>query len=191
MHWDAMWFRDITVNKRWSMKLLVLAAVFFCSLIAVGQDVEVEPGKNSVSLTITATKSFNLLATEQKQPTLMLECASNKGKSGHLLLFEPGVEISEDNSETAPRNGALTLKMTIGNTKQPTMWIPYGGATVTFAYYGKTEPERLKFIQYLLTSPTASIQFIPFLVGQPVTSQFDISKLRDEAVKHPECGALQ
>lgn len=186
-----MWFRDITVNKRRSTNLLVFAAIFFCSLIAVGQDVEVEPGKNSVSLTITASKSFNLLASEQKQPQLILECASNKGKAGHLLLFAPGVEISEDNSETAPRNGALMLKMKIGGTKQPTTWIPYGGATVTFAYYGKTEPERLKFLQYLLKSPMASIEFIPFLVGQPVTSEFDISKLRDEAVKHPECGALQ
>jgi hypothetical protein len=67
-----------------------------------------------------------------------------------------------------------------------TNWIPYGD-TATFAYYGKTEPERLTFIQSILGSPAVSIEFKPFLTGTPVTSSFDLSKLRDEMDKHPEC----
>jgi hypothetical protein len=168
------------------MKASWLAVVIFCSLHALGQDVEVTPGKNSVGMKITA-KSYHLLSTEEKQPTLTLECAQKGNKIGHLLLFSAGEALSEENAGLAPRNGALTLTMKIGGTKQATTWIPYGD-TATFAYYGKTEPERLQFIQSLLSSPTASFQFTPFLTGQVVTREFDISKLREEAEKHPECG---
>lgn len=169
------------------MKLSSIALVICCSILALGQEVEVAPGKNSVGLTVTASKSYNLLPTEAKQPTLTLECALKGNKAGHLLLFSPGGAIAEENEGLAPRNGALTLTMRTGSTKQATTWIPYGD-TATFAYYGKTEPERLQFIRSLLTSPTVSFQFTPFLTGQVVTSEFDISKLREEAAKHPECG---
>jgi len=148
--------------------------------------VEITPGKNSVGLTITANKSYNLLPTEEKQSTLTLMCALKGKKAGHLLLFSPGSEISEDDPESEPRSGQLTLKVKIGGTKQVTSWIPYG-SKATFAYYGKTEPERLKFIQDLLASPTISFQFKPYLTGQAVTAEFDLSQLRDEAAKHPEC----
>ena len=88
-----MWFRDITVNKRRSTNLLVFAAIFFCSLIAVGQDVEVEPGKNSVSLTITASKSFNLLASEQKQPHLSWSAPRTKGRLVICCCLPPGLRF--------------------------------------------------------------------------------------------------
>ena len=178
-----------TVTRHQAMKLSWLAAVIFCSLLALGQDVEVTPGKNSVGMKITA-KSYHLLTTEEEQPTLTLECALKGKKTGHLLLFSAGGALSEENPGTAPRNGALTLTMRIAGTKQATTWIPYGD-TETFAYYGKTEPERLQFIQTLLSSPTVSFQFTPFLTGQVLTSEFDISKLREEAEKHPECGGLK
>ena len=67
-----------------------------------------------------------------------------------------------------------------------TAWVPYGD-TVTFTYFGKNEPERLKFIQSLLSSGVVSIEFKPFLTGVPTTSVFDLSKLRDEMDKYPEC----
>jgi len=179
--------RYVSVTKCWSTKLSILAAILLCSIIAVGQEVEITPGKNSVALTITSSKSYHLLPTEEKQSTLTLMCALKGNKAGHLLLFSPGSEIGEDDPETEPRNGQLTLKLKIGGTKQVTSWIPYG-SKATFAYYGKTEPERLEFIQDLLTSPTVSVQFKPYLTGQLVTSDFDLSQLRDEVAKHPECG---
>jgi len=176
-----------TATKHWRMTLPVLSVAILCSLLAQGQEVQVTPGKNSVSLTITAVKSYHFLATEEKQPTLTLECSQKGNKAGHLLLFSAGLEIAEDNPETAPRSGALTLTVKIAGTKQPTTWVAYGN-TETFAYYGKTEPERLKFIQSVLSSPTISIQFSPFLTGQVVTSEFDLGQLRNEVAKHPECG---
>ena len=178
--------RYVSVTNCWSTKVSILAAILLCSIIAVGQEVEITPGKNSVALTITASKSYKLLPTEEKQSTLTLMCAMKGKTAGHLLLFSPGSEISEDDPETEPRNGQLTLKLKIGATKQVTSWIPYG-SKATFAYYGKTEPERLKFIQDLLTSPTVSFQFKPYLTGQLVTSDFDLSQLKDEVAKHPEC----
>lgn len=169
------------------MKLLWLGVLIFCSLLALAQEVEITPGKGSVGLKITATKTYHWLTTEEAKPTLTLECARKGNKGGHLLLFSPGGAISEATQEMTPRNGALTLTMKIGNTKQATTWIPYTD-TETFAYYGKTEPERLQFIQSMLNYPTVLFQFTPFLTGQVVTSEFDITKLRDEAAKHPECG---
>lgn len=169
------------------MKLSWLVTIIFCALFALGQEVEITPGKGSVGLKITATKTYHWLTTEEAQPTLTLECARKGNKSGHLLLFSPSGAISEATQEMTPRNGALTLTMKINGTKQATTWIPYTD-TETFAYYGKTEPERLQFIQEMLTSPTVSFQFRPFLTGQLVTSEFDLSQLKEEAEKHPECG---
>lgn len=171
------------------MKSSCLAAVLLCSLLSLAQEVEITPGKNSVGLKITASKTYHWLTTEEARPTLILECQRKGNKSGHLLLFSPAGAISEATQEMTPRNGALTLTMKIGGTKQATTWIPYTD-TETFAYYGKTEPERLQFIQSLLTSPTVLFQFTPFLTGQVVTSEFDLRQLKDEAAKHPEC-ALQ
>ena len=172
------------------MKLSGLLAIVFFSLLVAAQEVTVTPGKNSVLLSIDASKSYHLVTTEEKQPTLSIQCAEKGKKSVHLLMFSPGGAMAEDNLETVPRSGEFTLTMTIGNTKQTTSWIPYGNSE-TFAYYGKTEPERVKFIQSLLTYPTASIQFKPFLTGVAVTSVFDLSMLRDELAKHPECASLK
>jgi hypothetical protein len=172
----------------WSfaMKLSGLAAMMFYSLLAIGQEVHVTPGKNSIILSVSAQKSYHLLVSEEKQPTLAVECAAKGKKTMHLLIFSPGEALAEDNQEAAPKSGEFVLNMTIGGNKQVTSWIPYGD-TATFAYYGKTEPERLTFIQSILSSPAVSIEFKPFLTGTPVTSSFDLSKLRAEMDKHPEC----
>ncbi|MGA2905981.1 MAG: hypothetical protein ABSD98_19310, partial [Candidatus Korobacteraceae bacterium] len=61
------------------------------------------------------------------------------------------------------------------------------GDAVTYAYFGKTEAERLEFIQSVSSSGTVSIEFKPFLTGSPTTSIFDLSKLRDAMDKYPEC----
>ena len=168
------------------MKWAALVALLSCSVLCLGQEVEVTTGKGSVLLSLTAQKSYQWLASEQKQPTLSLQCAQKGKKSVHLLLFTAQSSVMEDDPETAGRGGQVTFHMTIGTTKEITTWIPYGDA-VTYAYYGKTEPERVQFIQNLFNSPTAAIQFKPFLTGTSVTSIFDISKLREEMDKHPEC----
>jgi len=168
------------------MKVLGLLTVLCGCLLAMGQEVTVTPGKNSVLLSIPASKSYQLMVAEDKQPTLSLQCAQSGKKSAHILMFTPGEAMAEDNAETEPRSGEFTLTMKFGNTKTTTSWIPYGKPE-TFAYYGKTEPERVKFLQTLFTNPTAAIEFKPFLSGQTVTTVFDLTKLHDEMVKHPEC----
>ena len=94
----------------------------------------------------------------------------------------------EENFDVDAKPGQLTFNMTIAGTKQMTAWVPYGDA-VTFTYSAKTDSERLKFIQSLLNSGVVSIEFKPFLTGVPTTSVFDLSKLRDEIDKYPECAA--
>lgn len=101
----------------------------------------------------------------------------------------PGGALVEDGPEVTAKGGQLPFIMTIGGNKETTSWIPYGDA-ISYAYYGKTEPERVKFIELVLSSGAISIEFKPFLTGVPTTSSFDLSKLRDEMTKHPEC-ALQ
>ncbi|HKD83650.1 MAG TPA: hypothetical protein VKB58_02795 [Terriglobales bacterium] len=168
------------------MKWAALVALISCCVLALGQEVEVTPGKGSILLSLEAQKSYQWLASEQKQPTLSVQCAQKGKKSVHLLLFTAQSSVMEDDPETAGRGGQLTFHMTIGTTKQVTTWIPYGDA-VTYAYYGKTEPDRVQFLQHLLNAPTASIQFKPFLTGTKVISVFDVAKLREEMDKHPEC----
>ena len=168
------------------MKWAILVSLISCCVLGLGQEVEVTPGKGTVLLSLQAQKSYQWLASEQKQPTLSVQCAQKGKKSVHLLLFSAQGAVMEDDPETAGRGGQVTFHMTIGTTKEVTTWIPYG-TRETFAYYGKTEPERVQFLQGLLNSPTASIQFKPFLTGTSVTSVFDITKLREEMDKHPEC----
>jgi hypothetical protein len=114
---------------------------------------------------------------------LSLECDHKGKKTVHLLKFSPGGSVVED----SPEKGAqLTFNMTIGGIKQMTTWVNYGD-TITFVYLARDDPERLRFIQSLLSSGSVSIQFMPFLTGTPTTSVFDLRKLRDELNEHPEC----
>jgi len=163
--------------------LLLLA----CSLPLVAQEVDISAVKNGILLTLPARQSYKMMASEEKHPQLSLECLHKGKKSVHILLFVSGGELFEANPEAAnAKNAEETLLMTINGTKQTTTWVPYGD-TQTFAYYGKTEPERLQFLQTLFSSGTVAIEFKPFLTGSRVTAVFDVSKLRDEMNKHTEC----
>ena len=168
------------------MKWLWLAALVGSALLASAQDVDVSSTKGGVVLSINATKTYNLLASEQKQPVLAVQCTAKNKKSMHLITFTANEALTEADPEKAPKNGAITLHTVIGGKKEATLWIPYGD-TVTFAYYGKTEPERVEFLHQLLSAPSASIQFTPFLTGNGTTSIFDLTKLQEEVAKHPEC----
>lgn len=123
---------------------------------------------------------------QEKTATLSLECF-HKGKTPeHILMFSPGEALSEDNPEAGSKNG-IGLLMSMGNgAKTLTTWITYNDVD-NYAQYGKTEPERVQFIQKLMKFDTASIEFKPFLTGVSVTSSFDLVKLREEMTKHPEC----
>jgi len=163
-----------------------LVAIVLWSSLCMGQEVHVTQGKGVVVLSVAAQKPYQLLSGEGKMPMLSVECAHKGKKVGHLVEFSPGGSLVEENFEVDAKPGQLTFNMTIGGTKQMTAWVPYGD-TVTFTYFGKSEPERLKFIQSLLSSGSVSIEFKPFLTGVPTTSVFDLSKLRDEMDKYPEC----
>jgi hypothetical protein len=169
------------------MKLSGFVGITLWSFLCLGQEVHVSPGNGNVVLSVWAQKSYQLVPGEVKTPVLSVEC-TQKGKKTtlHFLKFSPGGSLAEDNPEGPAKGGQLSFNMTIGGNKQMTTWIPYGD-TVTFTYFGKTEPERMKFIQFLLSSATVSIDFKPFLTGAPTTSVFDISKLREEMNKYPEC----
>jgi hypothetical protein len=170
------------------MKLSGLLAVLSCALLSTGQEVHVSAGKNSVVLSVAAQKPYSLMSGEEKKPLLAIECAQKGKKTVHILKFQPGGMLVEDNPESGGKGGELVLAMTTGGAKEATSWIP-DGDTEIYAYYGKTEPERMKFILNMLGSLTVSIEFKPFLTGVSITSVFDISRLRDEMGKHPECAA--
>ena len=166
----------------------ILVAVMLWTLLGLGQEVKVTPGKYSVALSISAQKPYEILAGEKKVPVLSVQCSLQGKKAGHLVIFTAGGALAEGDAESAPKNSAITLHMMVGGKEQVTEWIPYNDP-ITYAYYGKTEPERAAFLQLLLSAPTASIKFTPFLTGATATSVFDLSKLRDEVNSHPECVA--
>ncbi|HUI83346.1 MAG TPA: hypothetical protein VL240_03935 [Candidatus Binatia bacterium] len=170
------------------MKPLALLALLLCALPGAGQEVHVSSGKNSVTLAVSAKQPYALVGIETKVPTLGVQCSHKGNRSQHLLMFSPGGALVEDTSPDNPKNEQLGLTMTIAGKKQATTWIPYGDV-ITFAWYGKTEPERVQFIESLLasSSPTVSITFTPFLTGVPTTSVFDLTELREEIGKHAEC----
>jgi hypothetical protein len=164
----------------------VIVAVILWTVLSSGQEVKVTPGKDSVALSVSAQKPYDILASEKKIPVLSVQCSQKGKKSAHLVIFTTGGALAESDAEAGPKNGAFALHMVVGGKEQKTEWIPYTDP-ITYAYYGKSEPERVAFLQLLLSAPTASISFTPFLTGATATSVFDLSKLRDEIKSHPEC----
>jgi hypothetical protein len=145
--------------------------------------VSVSQGENTVILSVLAQHPYQLMSGEAKTARLSVECAQKGKKTVHVLMFSPGGSLVEDNPEKGKQ---LTFNMTIGGVTQMTTWVNYGD-TITFVYLARDDPERLRFIQSLLSSGSVSIQFMPFLTGTPTTSVFDLRKLRDELNEHPEC----
>jgi hypothetical protein len=169
------------------IKLLVSFAAISWASLAVGQDLHVSPMKNGIGITVSAQKPYTLMAGgHETTPTLTMECL-HKGKNAvHVLMFSPGGAVTEDNPEASSKNGIGLFMSMGGGAKELTTWIPYNDVD-TYAYYGKTEPERVQFIQTLMRFDTASIEFKPFLTGVSITSSFDLVKLREEMAKRPEC----
>jgi hypothetical protein len=160
-------------------------AIVLWSSLCVGQEVHVSRGNGTVALSVAAQKPYSLATGQEKLPTLTVECVHKGKKTGHTIAFSAGGALVEDTDMDA-KGAQQIFKMTIGGTTQTTGWVPYGD-TITYAYFAKTDAERVKFIQALLNSGKVSVEFKPFLTGAPTTSVFDLSKLRAEMDKSPEC----
>jgi hypothetical protein len=160
-------------------------AIVLWSSMCLGQEVNVSRGKDTVVLSVSAQKPYPLLTGQEKLPVLSMECAHKGKKTGHNIVFSAGGALVEDTDMDA-KGAQQIFNVTIGGTTQKAGWVPYGD-TITYAYFAKTDAERVKFIQSLLNSGKVSIEFKPFLTGAPTTSVFDLSKLRDAMGKSPEC----
>ncbi len=170
-------------------------AILLCGAIACGfssphlwgQDVHVTSDKGVVTLSVSAQKSYGLIVSgEAKTPVLSVVCQQKGKKTGHLIVFSPGGILTEQEYSTFGKSASLVLETTIGAHKQSTTWVSQGDLQ-SFDYFGKTEPERIQFLQALLSVPTVSIAFTPFLTGTPASSTFDLTGLRAEFDKHPQC----
>ena len=169
------------------MNVSGLVTIVLWSSLCLGQEVHVSRGKDTVVLSVSAQRPYQLMSGEQKLPTLSVECTHKGKKTAHLLKFMPAGTLVED-IEVSAKGGQLSFNMTIGGIKEITDWVGSGDA-LTFSYFAKTDAERLRFIQSLLNSGKVSIEFKPFLTGAPTTSVFDLSNLRGEMEKQPECAA--
>jgi hypothetical protein len=168
------------------MNVSGLVAIVLWSSLCLGQEVHVSRGKDTVVLSVSAQKPYPIMSGEAKFPMLSVECAHKGKKTGHNVKFSPSGALVEENPDV--KGAQQTFNMTIGGTKQVTGWVPYGD-TVTYAYFANSDVERVKFIESLLNSGKVSIEFKPFLTGAPTSSVFDLSRLREEMDKQPECAA--
>ena len=176
------------MNGTWSVKIAIIATVLLCSFVSIGQEVHVTPGSGNVTLSVAAQKPYQLIGTEVKRPVLSVVCAQNGKKVAHIVKFAPGGVLADESLDFSSGQTQHVLAVTIDGHQQATSWASFGDP-ITLAYYGKTEPERMNFIQFLLHAKTVSIDFKPFLTGMPTTSVFDVSLLGEEYSKHPECMA--
>jgi len=162
-------------------------AVALCSLTAVAQEVHVTSEHGIVTLSVAAQTPYTLMATGQpKTPVLTVSCQLKGKKTGHSITFSPGGILTEQQYSTFGSSVSLLLPVKLGGRKISTNWVAYGNVE-TFTYYGKTEQERLTFLHALLNAPNVTIEFTPFLTGAPISSTFDLSELRPEFDRHPEC----
>ena len=172
------------ILKMSTLNVSTFAAIVLCSSLCMGQEVNVSRGNGTVLLSVSAQKPYPLATGQEKLPVLSVACTHKGKKTGHNIVFSSGGAMVGDNPDT--KDEQLFLKMTIGGTTQTTGWVPYGD-TITYAYFAKSDAERVEFIQALLNSGKVSVEFKPFLTGAPTTSVFDLSKLRAEMDKSPEC----
>ena len=167
------------------MKISGLIAIILWPLLGMGQDVHVSQGKGIVVLSVWAVKPYKLMSGEEKTAIFAIACTQKGKKTAHVLKFLPGEQLVEDTPGITATSGEFVFNMTISGTRQMTEWAL--SDPVTFAYSAKTDADRLKFMQSVLSSGTVSIEFKPFLSGATTNSTFDLTKLRDEVGKHPEC----
>lgn len=170
-----------------ALSLAVTMALAFGAPVVMGQVVHVTTDHGTITMGVAAQKPYApTVASQPKTPVLSISCQLKGKKLSHAITFSPGGILKEQQYSNFGNSASLVLEVTIGAQKLSTNWISYGSLD-SFAYYGKTEPERLNFLQTLLGASTISIEFTPFLTGEPVTSTFDVSGLRTEFDKHPEC----
>jgi hypothetical protein len=152
-----------------------------------GQDVHVASDNGVTTLSVMAEKPYAVIVAGQaKTPVLSVVCRQKGKKIAHAITFSPGGILTEQEYSTLGSSTSLVLEMTMGGHKQSTTWVSHENLQ-SFNYVGKTEPERIEFLQALLSVPTVSINFTPFLTGTPASSTFDLTGLRAEFAKHPEC----
>jgi hypothetical protein len=168
-----------------AIKVPIFLVLLACSITAVAQEVSVSPTKGGIALSVSAQKSYELMPGETKVPILSIECLHKGSKTSHLVVFLPGGTVADDSGGTSTQ-AEEAFVVTVNGTKQVTSWATYG-ENDGYAYVGKTETERLQFMDSLLASPTVSIEFKPFLTGTPTTTVFDLSKMREAMNKQPMC----
>lgn len=170
-----------------ALSLAATIALAFWASIGMGQTVHVTTDNGVVTLSVDAQRPYVLAtSSETKTPVLSVVCQQKGKKLSHAINFSPGSILKEQQYSNFGNSASLMLEASVGGQKLSTNWVSYSSLD-SFAYYGKTEPERLNFLKALLGVSTISIEFTPFLTGQSVTSLFDLTGLRTEFDKHPEC----
>ena len=173
-------------------RAILLSGVAICAVWSTnlwGQDIQVTSDKGVVTLSVTAQKAH--VSGQAKTPVLSVVCQQKGKKFTHAITFQPGGMLTEQEYSSFGNSTTLVLEMTIGGNKQSTTWMSHNFKSFqSYDYVGKTEPERIQFLQTLLNVPTVSIGFTPFLTGTPASSTFDLTGLRTEFDKHPECAMM-
>jgi hypothetical protein len=163
----------------------IMVALCWSNLMA--QNVHVTSDRGVTTLSVMAQKPYPVIAAgPDKTPTLSVVCRQKGHTITHAIAFSPAGMLTQQEYSSFGKSASLVLEMTTGEHKQTTTWVGQGDFT-SFEYAGRTEAERMQFLQSLLRVPTVSIDFTPFLTGAPATSTFDLSGLRTELAKHPEC----
>jgi len=171
-----------------TVRAILLSGAIACAFWSpnlLGQDVHVTSDNGVITLSVMAQKPY--VSGQAKTPVLSVVCQQKGKKIAHAITFSPGGVLTQQDYSSYGKSSSLVLKVTIGGNKQLTTWVSQDNPFQSFDYVGKTEPERIQFLQALLSVPTVSIDFTPFLTGTPTSSTFDLTGLRTEFNKHPEC----
>jgi hypothetical protein len=173
-----------------TVRAVLLTGAIACALWSpnlLGQNIHVTSDNGVITLSVMAQKPYGLIVSGQAMtPALSVVCQRKGKKIAHAVTFSPGSILTQQEYSSWANSASLVLEMTIGGHKQSSTWVTHSDLQ-SFDYFGKTEPERIQFLQALLSVPTVSIDFTPFLTGTPTSSTFDLTGLRTEFDKHPEC----
>lgn len=77
------------------MKQSALVAILFWAVLSAGQSVHVSSEKGAVTLSVSAQKSYEIMASVKKTLVLTVECSQKGKKMMHLLTFSRGGAVAE------------------------------------------------------------------------------------------------
>jgi hypothetical protein len=137
-------------------------------------------GRSWTILSVSAKGAYRNTFGTLIRPELRLQCVQQKEEHRFLVVLETG-----PHAETPADFDRLRVKLDDGEPTEEE-WLELSDHKSWSHEYYPDETD-LKFLKRIIDAKTVLIEFKPFMRASVVEAKFDVSGLRMEFHKYPEC----